>query len=138
MYLIEKTFKIPMGHRLSMHKGLCQNFHGHNFVIKVGVSSKALYPGDMVVDFSVLKDVVNGVLIQFDHAMVINGNEVMEVREKFKDFKLVQIDGEPTAENLSRFFYEAIKAVLGVGLTLEYVKIWENEDSMAMYKPEVY
>lgn len=125
-----------MGHRLSQHQGLCKNFHGHNFVIKVGVSSEDLNPGDMVVDFSDLKDVVNMVLKPFDHAMVINGNENMEIREKFRDFKLLMIDGEPTAENLSKFFYDAIRAVLSERLTLAWVEVWENEDSMAMYMPD--
>jgi len=136
MFLIEKTFRIAMGHRLSQHQGLCKNFHGHNFVIKVGVSRKDLNSGGMIVDFSDLKDVVNMVLKPFDHAMVINGNENMEIREKFRDFKLLMIDGEPTAENLSKFFYDAIRAVLSERLDLEYVDVWENEDSMAMYTPD--
>jgi 6-pyruvoyltetrahydropterin/6-carboxytetrahydropterin synthase len=137
MFTIEKTFRIPMGHRLSKHKGLCQNFHGHNFVIKVEVGSEALNQNDMVIDFSDLKKIVNRILENFDHAMLLNKSDLMKV--KFgKTFRVLEFPGDPTAEVLCKHFFEKISIDLGFAwpyVKLLSVSIWENDDSKAKYTP---
>jgi 6-pyruvoyltetrahydropterin/6-carboxytetrahydropterin synthase len=140
MFYVEKTFKIPMGHRLSKHKGLCKNFHGHNFVIKVKVCSKELDKNDMVIDFSDLKRIVNEILEEFDHCMLLNTNDGM--KEKFYDVvRTWEFQGDPTAEALCVYFFDRIS--LGLvqlcvrpGIKVVSVKIWENDDSVAEYIPE--
>jgi len=134
MYIVEKTFKIPMGHRLSKHKGLCQNFHGHNFVIKVEVGSESLDTNDMVIDFSDLKKVVNRLLEKFDHTMLLNADD----ETKFGPFRVITFIGDPTAELLCKYFFEQISIALypvRPSAKVLSVSIWESDDSKAMYKP---
>jgi len=139
MFIIEKTFKIPMGHRLSKHKGLCQNFHGHNFVIKVEVCSKTLDGNDMVIDFSELKRIVNRILENFDHCMLLNDKDPMK-SEFCKGYRVQIFPGDPTAEMLCQYFFDRIssevKVLLGTEVKLVSVSIWENDDSMAKYVPD--
>jgi len=139
MFYVEKTFKIPMGHRLSKHKGLCKNFHGHNFVIKVKLASHILDGNDMVIDFSDLKSIVNRILGDFDHCMLLNDNDPMK-EEFYKAFRTWTFIGDPTAETLCQYFFDRISLMMtqqGIreDVKLVSVKIWENDDSVAEYKP---
>ena len=138
MYTIEKTFKIPMGHRLSKHKGLCKNFHGHNFVIKVEVGSDILDSNDMVMDFSDIKKVVNHILEKFDHTMLLNKNDPMKDQFFVLDFRNWLFECDPTAEVLCKYFFDeisiALSAIRPYAKVLS-VSIWENDDSKAKYTP---
>lgn len=137
MFTIEKTFKIPMGHRLLKHQGLCKNFHGHNFVIKVEVGSESLDENEMVIDFSYLKKIVNQTLDKFDHTMLLNDNDPMKY-EFDKTFRNITFVGDPTAETLCKYFFEKISIDLKAAspyLQLLSVSIWENDDSKAKYTP---
>ena len=72
MYKVTKLFKVPIGHRLSCHKGLCKNIHGHNLKIEVEVSCEELNENGMVIDFSDLKAMTNEIIDEWDHALFIN------------------------------------------------------------------
>jgi 6-pyruvoyltetrahydropterin/6-carboxytetrahydropterin synthase len=134
-YTVKKTFRIPVGHRLSKHEGLCKNIHGHNFKIEVEVNSFKLNDNDMVIDFSDLKKIVNNALEQFDHATILN-NRDHEIIKQFRDneFKFIMIGGrDPTAEVLSEYFYREIEFKLPKDVIMDSVRVWENEDSVAEF-----
>jgi len=143
MYRITKEFKFPMGHRLSKHKGLCHNLHGHNFKVQVTVESEELNSNDMVIDFSDLKKVVNSILKEFDHAMVLNPQDTDTIEYmKSNDNLLIFItdefdDQDPTAEILSKYLYEEINRHLYLHsdnlVSVYSVKVWENDSGMAEY-----
>ena len=138
MYRVEKTFRVPVGHRLSKHGGLCKNIHGHNLVIRVSFSTKETDSNDMVIDFSDIKKMVKPILDEFDHSCLFNPTD--EVAKRLEGFKLVAItdtDIDPTAEIFAKYLYDRIlKLVEPYGIGLDYVRIWENEDSMAEYTAE--
>lgn len=135
MYRVEKTFRVPVGHRLSKHAGLCKNIHGHNLKIKVSLSTTETDSNDMVVDFSDIKAIVNPILAEFDHACLFNPTD--ETVKKLEGFKLVSItdtDTDPTAEVFCKYLYDRIDAKVSLyGIKLDYVRIWESDDSMAEY-----
>jgi len=139
MYSVTKSFKIPIGHRLSLHEGLCKNIHGHNIKIDVEVSSRRLNDKFMVIDFYDLKKIVNEVLDIWDHSLLLNqmdyeiSNNIMNVQEKIFYFSI----GDPTSENmcfvLYNLLYEKIQQFDPV-LTLKSITIWESDESKAKYE----
>lgn len=136
MYKVFKRFKLPIGHRLSKHKGRCFNFHGHNFVIEIQLSTPELNRDDMVIDFHDLKKFVNMVIDKFDHAVVLNPNDKKNI-EFFKEagYRIEFIsngDHDPTAEVFSRYLYSEFTNTFSVH-TVDFVRVWESDDSMAEY-----
>ena len=101
MYILERTFEVPIGHRLSKHKRKCRFVHGHNFVITVKIKSKTLNSDDMVIDFSDIKRIVGTYLNDmYDHACMINSNDQHYTKlDEMSSIVLTQ--GDPTAENLA-------------------------------------
>jgi 6-pyruvoyltetrahydropterin/6-carboxytetrahydropterin synthase len=139
MFTLEKTFKIPMSHRLSLHKGLCQNFHGHEFIVKVELRSPNLDKNNMVIDFSEVKRIVNLVLDNFDHSMILNKDDPM-LRKFPTEYRIFSFSGDPTAEKLSEYFFDRISIELTAAnvnddIKLVSVSVWENSDSMIKYTP---
>lgn len=92
MYTIEKTMEIAGGHKLDLsYPSPCNAYHGHNWKITVEVTSEKLNKDGMVIDFTVIKKIVN----QLDHRYI---NDV--------------IDCNPTAENIARWIHEQITSYL--------------------------
>ena len=138
MFNVTRTFRVPVGHRLSKHLGLCKNIHGHNLKIQVSVSHFKLNDNDMVIDFSDLKEIVNRYLEEWDHSLILNIKDNM-VDQLSKSFKIFLIKGEPTAENLCLFLYQKISAELELiekSMFVNFIRVWENDDSYAEYRRE--
>lgn len=137
MYKVEKRFVVPVGHRLSKHTGRCINCHGHNFVILVGLKSPQLNDNDMVMDFADLKEMINGFIDKWDHAMILNEDDpLVKEYSYFKDchFRVVTYPFDPTAERLSQVLFEEIsRTLIDSAIDVEYVTIYENENSKATY-----
>ena len=138
MYRVERRFTLPIGHRLSLHEGRCSSIHGHNFVVLVGVMSEYLNENYMVIDFSDLKAVVDGLLDQLDHCLMINETDFRIGQELRKlGMRVMNVDYDPTAEKLSEDLYYQIDKILKKmypSVQLEYVTIYENENSKATYR----
>lgn len=134
MYKLQKKFKYPIGHRLSKHKGLCKNTHGHEFVIIVGIKSKKLDNNDMVIDFSELKKIVNEELGKFDHGLMINIHDPLFDQLCSCSEKVIKIDGDPTAERLSKYLYDVLSEKLTDSfIDMDFITVYENEDSSITY-----
>jgi len=137
MYRVEKRFTLPMGHRLSKHKGRCYSIHGHNFTILVGVKAEKLNDDDMVIDFSNLKTIVNGFLDGLDHCLILNQSDI-KLGEQLSNMgmRVITVDHDPTAEK----FAEEIFNYIGIAvkkmypeIDMDYVTVFENENSKATY-----
>lgn len=142
MYRIEKRFTVPIGHRLSKHKGRCSSIHGHNFTILVGIKSKKLNENDMIIDFSDLKGIVNALLDDYDHKLLVNEKDAewMEPLAKELNLRASIFDHEgndPTAERLSeQLFIKLTSLFKAVDLKIEYITVYENENSKATYSKD--
>lgn len=140
MYRIRKLFTIPIGHRLSKHEGLCKNIHGHNLKIEVQVKCDVLDNNDMAVDFGILKKEVKKILDKFDHTTLLNIKDQTNYQYCMgKEYRVFTLDGDPTAEMFSAFLFHEIKKLELFNdpnriLSLDFVRIWENENSMAEYQ----
>jgi len=82
MYYATKIFSFAMAHNLLEHKGLCKNFHGHNYKLHVTIKSNNLIDDNnneqykssngMLMDFNDLKRIVERYIIGvYDHSMLI-------------------------------------------------------------------
>ena len=103
-YTVTKLFRVPIGHRLSKHKGLCHNPHGHNIKIEVKLSSAILDDNDMIIDFKNFKEIVNRDVIDcLDHCMIVNeeDKEIIKYLKKGKH-KHLKVPFDPTAERISK------------------------------------
>ena len=145
MYKIEKRFTFPMGHRLSKHQGACFNMHGHNYVVLVGMLSPTLNENDMVIDFGDLKAVLKTFMNLFDHACMINIEDKAHKTLLDLGFNIIPVDFEPTAERMSKYIFDHIKNCMlslrtvskNYDLDIEYVTIFENENSKATYCEDI-
>jgi len=150
MYKIERKFQFPAGHRLSKHKGGCFNLHGHNYLIYIGLKSSTLDDNDMIIDFSVLKDIAGNYFNRFDHCFIINKNDSDWINPVVKKMgfktEILDDDGrDPTAEVMSEKFYKYIQDIFNrmyhegqiINLIkVDYVKVYETENSNATYSEE--
>ena len=145
MYRLARIYKVEVGHRLAMHGGKCKNLHGHNYRIEVGIKSPTINSHGMVMDFTELKNLVAPVLDKFDHALMLNcleDPELIEYLEK-EGMKILPFPGDPTAEMMCEWMFYQVKKVLMNyiekdstidTIELEYVKIWETDNSCAEYR----
>jgi len=142
MYRISKEFSFSMGHRLSRHLGLCKNIHGHNYTVIVALKSPTLNGNGMVMDFGDLKAIVSNYLKKYDHALMINEDDVEGI-EKLKEvipyLKVVTVPHEPTAENMAREIYEyvdsEVKKYAGE-MSMDFVTVYETDGSQATYSED--
>lgn len=140
MYRIEKRFTFPMGHRLSKHKGRCFSLHGHNFTVLVGVKTERLNENDMVIDFSHLKELVSSFLDGFDHCLLLNKAD-KPIHDQFEKLgmRVMVMATDPTAERIAELTYKALRDMFirdKVGILMDYVTVFENENSKATYSED--
>jgi len=102
--------KFSAAHFLKEYKGKCEKLHGHTFQVEVAVSVRELDRAGLGYDFTEIKRDLAAELP--DHALL---NDVFPFN--------------PSAENLARHLYGALKAKYPV----ESVTVWESEDASATY-----
>lgn len=122
MFTVCKEFTFAAGHAIRGHRGGCQNLHGHNYRVRIWVSSEELDALGMVLDFADLKALAAEVLDPFDHRVL---NDV-------PPFDTVNT----TAELVARHVYEEIATRLPTerGLGVRKVEVWETDSACAVYE----
>ena len=136
---ITKEFGFEVAHSLGFHKGQCANLHGHSYKMFVTLKSKKL-TNSMIIDFGDLKKVVNELIVdKYDHACVINeksefdfDRELISLLKKHNK-KLVLTDFYPTAEEMSKRFYEVLATRFNGDIKVKEVVLYETKSSCAKY-----
>lgn len=118
MYTVSVESRFSSAHNLRGYKGKCEDLHGHNWKVRLTVSSAELDHLGMVCDFTVLKDVLKRAIESLDHKYL---NEA----EYFKSVN-------PTSENIARYVFEEVSRIKPE-LNVKKVKVWETETSSATY-----
>ncbi len=139
MFSITKSFKFEAAHRLhNMPIGhQCRNIHGHSYVVKVTVSVEHL-ESDMVLDFGKLKAFQLYLDDQYDHAIILNPNDVTIINfVQEMGFKNKIMNCEPTAENMAYDFVQVVYNILkefNINSANIKVEVFETVTSSATYE----
>lgn len=117
---IRKEFSAA--HRLREYQGQCEALHGHNWKVEIFVSSAKLNKTGLVADFRDLKQCLNEVLEELDHAYL---NELPHFRKH-----------NPTSESIAKYIFDKLKSkVAKLKVRLSKVTVWESDNANASYSP---
>lgn len=100
--IASRRLEFDAGHRLLAHKGKCQNYHGHRYVVEITVSAPYLDGVGCVMDFAEIKAKV-GTWIDdnLDHGMILQQGDPMLPALQASHMKHYELAAPPTAENLA-------------------------------------
>lgn len=120
--IVVKRLGFDAAHRLPNYKGKCANLHGHHWIIDVGLAGEVDKFTGMVVDFSWISKAMDPLIECFDHHCL---NDTIT---------------NPTAENITRYVYDYLRdnwiQSPQEPVQLEFVRVWESEDSYAEVRGE--
>jgi 6-pyruvoyltetrahydropterin/6-carboxytetrahydropterin synthase len=141
---ITKEFRFEAAHALWGYDGACRNIHGHSYLLYVTLIGKPLPDSThpkfgMVMDFSVLKKIVSQVVIDpYDHALMVRKGTPHAELAKNSELvgKVMELDYQPTCENMVTDFAEKISAQLPHDVRLHSVRLHETATSFAEWFAE--
>ena len=119
MYELSIETDFAAAHRLREYDGACENLHGHNWRVEVIVAGAELDRLGMLLDFRVLKRIVNEILAGFDHKYL---NELPPFAQS-----------NPTTENLARLIFTRCAEQLPEGVSVSSTRVWESPRCGARY-----
>ena len=117
MYRLRVETSFAAAHKVVESNGKCEKLHGHTFTVELFVVAENTEPNGMVIDFGVLKAALQTVTDKLDHTYL---NEISEL-------------GNPTSENIAKYFYDQLKKSLPEKPRLEKVRVWESPKSWCEY-----
>ncbi len=123
MYTIFIESHFAASHQLHGYQGMCKELHGHTWKVRVEVRAGQTDEIGISFDFKRLKGITESVLSLLDHHHI---NAV-------PPFDRIN----PTAENLSRFIYDAVSAKLPQSVAMFQVTLWESAQYGVMYSGPV-
>ena len=118
MYTVSVESKFSSAHNLRGYKGKCEDLHGHNWRVRMSVSSSELDELGMVSDFTVLKKILAEAVDRLDHKYLNDLDLFGSVN--------------PTSENIARYIFEEVCRIRP-GLNVKKVTVWETDTSKASY-----
>lgn len=139
---LTKEFSFEMAHFLPGYDGLCSNVHGHSYLLHVTVAGS---PSDdpsspkfgMVMDFSDLKKIVGEEVVgRLDHALMVRRGSVDPSSVELITHRLVEVDYQPTCENMLVDFAGRISRRLPCGVRLVSLRLNETATSFAEWRAE--
>lgn len=119
-FLATVTAKFDCAHFLRNYEGKCAELHGHTYKVEVAVFGTSLNNG-ILIDLAVLKKYLKEIIEEFDHKFL---NEL----DYFKEIS-------PTAENICILIAEKMNERIPPNIRVEYVKVYESDDSYVSYHP---
>ncbi len=114
--LLTREFRFHSSHQIPNHDGLCQNLHGHSYLLYVTIRGPVNPKTGMVIDFADLDVAVRErVISKLDHNFLNNHIPL------------------PSCENIAIWIWNALKPGLK---DLHEVKLYETHDSFVVYRGE--
>lgn len=113
-YTLKLTERFKALHALA---GIVDESHLHEWVIEIQIKAETLSPPGLAVNYFELKQILDD-LLPTENADL---NDLYPVA--------------PTAENLSKYFYEVLEPKLPTDVTLQSVAVGEFPEFMCYYQP---
>ena len=147
-YRICKTIDIENGHMLSKHPDKCQFPHGHTRKVEFVLEADQLDENEMVCDFKIVKETIEGYLDTLDHAICMNTDDPAygEFKERYGERVIGFPSQDPTTEVMARVIFDTFserlsayggdsesKYPLRENVTVIKVRVWETATSWAEY-----
>lgn len=139
---VTKEITFDCAHMLSYYDGKCANLHGHTYKLQVTLEGAVGDRTHMVLDFNVLKDVLNeAVMKRFDHAVIFSDVKLRNPAEDDlwawaetygKNYAVIP-NGKTTCEDMAPYIRDLINAELQ-GRNIEVavsIRLWETPTSFA-------
>lgn len=135
MLSITKIFNFEAAHRISNYQGSCSRVHGHSYKVHITVTGEEIGEDDMLVDFKVLKELVNeSVIRQFDHSLILRRNAKNISDFSLLDQRVFWMDSEPTAERMVLWMVKELEKVLPLSIYLKKIVLFETETSFVTWE----
>lgn len=114
---VETFVTFEAAHRLynvnTYTKACMKNLHGHSYGTRVMVSRKNMNDAGMVVDFKLLKEVVNKVIVDvYDHSCILKSDDPLVDALKANCENVHIVEENPTAEWMAATFFRVIEEAL--------------------------
>jgi 6-pyruvoyltetrahydropterin/6-carboxytetrahydropterin synthase len=133
MFEVTREIRFCYGHRLLNYDGKCKHLHGHNGRAVITLKADRLDELGMVVDFSTIKRVVSGWIdANLDHSMILHKDDPLLPFLQQQGEPVFLLEVNPTAENIAKLIFDHTTSL---GFPVVNVKLWETEDSFAVYWP---
>ena len=134
MYTVRTEECFDSAHFLAGYDGKCKNIHGHRWRVVLEVSKENLDDGGMVIDFTDLKHELKNFADTLDHAFIIEKGSLRYETHKAlleDDFKIVEVDFRPTAENFAKYIFDEFK---NKGYDVRAVEVYETPKNCVRYE----
>jgi len=120
MYQINIEAHFSSAHRLRDYNGECERLHGHNWKVKISVSSEFLNNLGMVMDFRDIKSHTKILVDRLDHQYL---NDIAPFTKI-----------NPTTENIAKYLFDELSKVVNTEqIKVSGVEIWESPTCSASY-----
>lgn len=144
MFLLKTQIEFEAAHRLynvnTYSKECRENVHGHSYKVEFEISRPELDDSGMVIDFKLLKNLLNlNITAVYDHSCILKSDDplVKPIQDSCK--KVVVVDENPTAEWMAFEFYKIMNRALAqfdILLDVRKVSVQETEHNIAVYIKE--
>ena len=147
-YRVCKAIEIENGHMLSKHPDKCKYPHGHTRKVEFVLEADELDDNEMVCDFKIVKQVIDGYLQTYDHAMCVNTSDPMfdTLKEAYGERVIGFENLDPTTELIAKTVFDVFQAKLDeyrkqpnpcyplqADIRIVKVRVWETTSSWAEY-----
>ena len=120
MFELKIITHFAAAHQLKMVAKKCENMHGHNWKIEVGVAGETLNDFGVIMDFGEIKKYLSKIIKKLDHKFL---NEL----DWF-------CDNNPSSENIALYIATELQASINdPAIKVTSVTAWETESACATY-----
>ncbi|HUT46547.1 MAG TPA: 6-carboxytetrahydropterin synthase [Sedimentisphaerales bacterium] len=119
MFTISVERRFQASHQLTLPDGSKEPVHKHDWVVTASLSSEKLNNMGVVMDFQVLKAMIDKTLAGFD-------NKALESISYFQQ-------NNPSVENVAKYIYEKLRIELPEGVKLRNIRVVEEPGCSAKF-----